>query len=126
MSLSISHALIYTDCEQECYSFYAQYLNLQVQDILRFNAEQEWCILNNKELNLSIILVQVNSTDYPKATIIIHTDDCILEYCKLKGLGLPSISTPEYSQLGISINCDDPAGNHIIIIEQRKYIDTQI
>lgn len=124
--MSISHALIYTDCEQETSSFYAQYLNLELEQIIKFNAEQNWRILKHKELELRIILVQVNQQAHQKSTIIIHTDDCILTYCKLKGLGLAGISSPEYSQLGVSFSCFDPAGNQLIIIEERKYSDPQI
>ena len=126
MHMSINHALIYTNCEQETSSFYAQYLNLEVQQIIKFNTEQNWRILKHKELELSIILVQVNQQANQKSTIIINTDDCILAYCKLKGLGLPGITSPEYSQLGVSFSCFDPAGNHIIVIEERKYSDPQI
>lgn len=124
--MSISHALIYTDCEQETSSFYAQYLNLELEQIIKFNAEQHWRILKHKDLELRIILVQVNQQAHQKSTIIIHTDDCILAYCKLKGLGLAGISSPEYSQLGVSFSCFDPAGNQLIVIEERKYSDTQI
>lgn len=56
-------------------------------------------------------------------TIILTSDDCLEDYCRLKSRGVIFKSRPAYLSEGLSIEFSDPYGNHFIILEQRNYND---
>lgn len=53
--------------------------------------------------------------------IVLTSDDCLEDYCKLKSRGVVFKNKPVYLTEGLSIEFSDPYGNKFIILEQRNY-----
>ncbi|MGN7987315.1 VOC family protein [Pedobacter sp. 22226] len=53
--------------------------------------------------------------------IVLQSDDCLEDYCRLKSRGVIFKKTPSYLTEGLSAAFSDPYGNEFIILEQRNY-----
>ena len=53
--------------------------------------------------------------------IVLTSDDCLEDYCRLKSRGVVFKKSPCYLSEGLSIEFSDPYGNDFIILEQRNY-----
>jgi len=53
--------------------------------------------------------------------ILLTSDDCLEDYCRLKSRGVIFKKAPSYLSEGLSIEFSDPYGNDFIILEQRNY-----
>jgi len=53
--------------------------------------------------------------------IVLTSDDCLEDYCRLKSKGVVFKKMPSYLSEGLSIEFSDPYGNDFIILEQRNY-----
>ncbi|WP_169306891.1 VOC family protein [Pedobacter polaris] len=123
----IRYASLYIDDKKESISFYTQHLDFTVFKNVMFGDYEQWWILKKKEQQeISLILIWNEEENPDRSTLILNTNDCILEYCRLKDNGFRQLSTPLYSTLGMSFYFYDPAGNKIVVIEERAYNDPQI
>ena len=53
--------------------------------------------------------------------ILLNSDDCLEDYCRLKSRGVVFKKTPSYLNEGLSAEFSDPYGNDFTILEQRNY-----
>jgi predicted enzyme related to lactoylglutathione lyase len=53
--------------------------------------------------------------------IVLTSDDCLEDYCRLRSRGVVFKNRPAYLSEGLSIEFSDPYGNDFIILEQRNY-----
>ncbi|WP_316845353.1 VOC family protein [Pedobacter psychrodurus] len=53
--------------------------------------------------------------------IVLTSDDCLEDYCRLRSRGVVFKNRPAYLGEGLSIEFSDPYGNDFIILEQRNY-----
>ena len=127
MSKTITYASLYVGIKEESISFYSKYLGFTVYKKVQLGDEEHWLILRKEEQDKTgLILIRAEEEKPNCSTLILTSNDCIMEYCKLKDSGLNNLSTPLYSTLGLSFFCYDPSGNKIVILEERKYDDTII
>lgn len=127
MSKVIKYASVHINNEKESIPFYVESLKFSVLENVKIDDNEEWWILKkNDSVNTGLVLIKNTSIISYQSTLIIHTDDCVFEYCNLKANGLKEISEPSYSPLGISINFLDPSGNKIMLLEERIYKDIEI
>ncbi|SFG80358.1 VOC family protein [Pedobacter insulae] len=127
MSNVIRYASVYIQNETESISFYTQYLKFTFCENVKLGVDEEWWILRKDErAETGIILIKLSTKALSKSTLILHTHDCILAYCRLREAGATELSTPLYSSLGLSFSFYDPNGNKIMLLEERKYNDLEI
>jgi len=53
--------------------------------------------------------------------IVLTSDDCLEDYCRLKSRGVVFKKAPAYLSEGLCVEFSDPYGNDFTILEQRNY-----
>lgn len=123
----IRYTCLYMESEQDSIKFYTHLLKFRVQENMKFNNDEEWWTLKRDEHEqLGLILIKTVGQDHHKNTLLIHTQDCILEYCSIRKIAVKDLSPPIYSAWGLSFSFYDPSGNKIVFLEERKYTDLEI
>lgn len=125
MAKIIKYTSVYIDNIQDALNFYTNTLKFILIENFKISADEEWWILKRNNLE-EIGLILIKAKVFSNSTLIVNTDDCLLEYCELKEMSIKNLSEPFYSTLGLSVNFADPSGNKIMLIEERKYNDLEI
>ncbi|MEH3115356.1 VOC family protein [Pedobacter terrae] len=101
-------------------TFYANCLGMPTE--LKMGSEKGKGILVKADHNTNIFLSE-QKNQYQTDRIVLTSDDCLEDYCRLKSRGVIFKNSPVYLSEGLSIEFSDPSGNRIILLEPRNYIE---
>jgi predicted enzyme related to lactoylglutathione lyase len=87
----------------------------------------EEVVMYDKETRLLVkhndthILLSEQRNQNQTNQIILHTADCLANYCRLKAKGIHFKKEPSYLNEGLCIVFADPFGNEYTLLEERSY-----
>ncbi|MBT2562398.1 MULTISPECIES: VOC family protein [Pedobacter] len=99
-------------------AFYANCLGMPTESTMISEKEKGIMVKADHETNI-FLSEQKHQNQTNK--IVLTSDDCLEDYCRLKSRGVIFKNRPAYLSEGLSIEFSDPYGNHFIILEQRNY-----
>lgn len=69
------------------------------------------------------ILFSERTDELQTNEVLLYTNDCIENYCRLKARGVNFKTEPAYFEKGLRAVFSDPFGNDYILLEERIYAD---
>ncbi len=99
-------------------AFYTNCLGMLTEKTTIADQEKGILVKANGETN---ILLSEHKHQNQTKKIVLKSDDCLEDYCRLKSRGVVFKKKPSYLSEGLSVEFSDPYGNDFIILEQRNY-----
>lgn len=98
--------------------FYANCLGMLTEDTMLPSQEKGLLVKADQDTHLFLSEHQhQNQTN----KILLSSEDCLEDYCRLKSRGVVFKNAPAYLNEGLSVEFSDPYGNNFTILEQRNY-----
>ncbi|RBQ04916.1 hypothetical protein DRW42_17525 [Pedobacter miscanthi] len=115
-----SAKLFYVQVKQlnDADSFYTNCLGMLTEKTMIADREKGILVRADDETN---IFLSERKHQNQTNKIVLNSDDCLEDYCRLKSRGVIFKKTPSYLSEGLSVEFSDPYGNDFIILEQRNY-----
>ena len=103
-------------------NFYIQKLGYQLLNDTPSSNDNEGVMLERQGCLINFIPSKEAKTDLT-GSIIMDTDDCLMDYYILREKGVKFKTEPEYTPDGLAASFFDPSGNEWILLEKREYKD---
>lgn len=118
--MSLCGKFFYVQVKQlnDAWAFYANCLGMVTEPTMLHGEEKGILVKADEETN---IFLSERKHQNQTNKIVLNSDDCLEDYCRLKSRGVIFKKTPSYLSEGLSVEFSDPYGNNFTILEQRNY-----